>query len=148
MARGPGARHHSLAGDMAQTNRTRAEVDQFVLTHIDTVPHLETLLLLWNERLPWSAKYLAVRLYIDPTSVEKILQDLTRQGLAMPDVERPDLYRYNATSAGQDRLVQLTAAAYNRELVRTSTLIHSKAAPAIREFTRAFRFRQDKKDKA
>jgi hypothetical protein len=35
---------------MTQENAIGKEVDQFILVEIDSVPHLEALLLLWNSK--------------------------------------------------------------------------------------------------
>jgi hypothetical protein len=34
--------------------------------------------------------------------------------------------------------------AYRREIVRISTMLHSKTSPSVREFARAFRFKKDR----
>ncbi len=130
---------------MAGNTDAPNEVDQFVLAHIDSVPHLESLLLLWNNRdRSWSVKDVAARLYVKPEQAGKILQDLEREDLVATVHESEDLFRYNAKSLERDHLMEMVSATYSRELVRLSTLIHAKASPAVREFARAFRFTKDK----
>ena len=130
---------------MAGKTDSPNEVDQFVLAHIDSVPHLESLLLLWNHRdVSWSAGDVAARLYVDPAKANKILQDLQREDLVVTLAESQELFRYNTRSVERDRLMESVAATYSRELVRLTTLIHAKASPAVREFARAFRFTKDK----
>ena len=130
---------------MAEGDQARSEVDQFILAYIDSVPHLESLLLLWNSGASWSAKDLAARLYVDQNQATKILQDLARDDLVTSLPEAPQLFRYKSKNPEQDQLMQAVTLAYSRELVRVSSLIHSKASPAIREFARAFRFTKEKK---
>jgi len=130
---------------MAGGDHSPTEVDQFILAHIDSVPHLESLLLLWNTRgTSWSADNLAARLYVEPAKASKILHDLQREDLVVTLPESPELFRYNAKSVARDRLVESVAATYSQELVRISTLIHAKASPAVRQFARAFRFTKEK----
>ena len=81
------------------------KVHQFVLAHIDSVPHLESLLLLWNKRgTAWSAEDVAARLYVEPAKANKILLDLEREGLVAALPESQELFRYNSTSMERDRL--------------------------------------------
>ena len=58
---------------------TRA-VDQFLRDQIDTVPHLEALLLLWNSRpKPWSIEDMAKGLFLAKEAAQEILCDLVRR---------------------------------------------------------------------
>ena len=127
---------------------TPVEVDQvlqFVLDEIDSVPELEALLLLWQNRTAaWNVADIARRLYIVPGQAQAVLVDLSRKGMLAVDPERPDLYRYESTSAERDELMARTEAVYRRQIVRISTLIHSKPSSAVRDFARAFRFTKEK----
>ena len=127
---------------------TPVEVDQvlgFVLDHIDSVPELEALLLLWQNRpAAWNAADIARRLYIVPDQAQAVLADLSRKGMLAADPERPDSYRYESRSAERDQLMGRTEAVYRRQIVRISTLIHSKPSSAVRDFARAFRFTKEK----
>jgi hypothetical protein len=51
-------------------------------------------------------------------------------------------YSYFSRSKEQDEMMLLVDNAYRRDLVRISTMIHSKASSSIREFARAFRFKR------
>ena len=127
---------------------TPVEVDQvlrFVLDEIDSVPELEALFLLWQNRpAAWNVADIARRLYIVPDQAQAVLVDLSRKGMLAVDPERPDLYRYESTSAERDQLMGRTEAVYRRQIVRISTLIHSKPSSAVRDFARAFRFTKEK----
>jgi len=132
---------------MTEQNPAPEEVNQFILEEIDSVPHLEALLMLWNTRpKPWSVEGMAKALYVSPETAHKILQDVAQRGLIVP-VSAPgaaEQYGYQSQSADRDALLRAVESTYRRELVRVSTMIHSKASPAVREFARAFRFTKEK----
>ena len=63
---------------MAEKDQNGPDVDQFLRDHIDTVPHLEALLLLWNSRpKEWSVEEMAKGLFLPPEAAKEILEDLT-----------------------------------------------------------------------
>jgi predicted ArsR family transcriptional regulator len=69
---------------VAEPSSEERAVDQFILDKIDSVPHLEALLLLWNSRpAEWSAEELAKRLYVDRSLARKLLEDLTREEIVV-----------------------------------------------------------------
>ena len=116
-------------------------VDQFLLDHIDTVPHLEALLLLWNSRPKlWPVESMAKALFLTPQSAKGILDDLARQHLI---VATSGTYHYEA-EPGLDSTLAFVESAYRRDLIRITQLIHSKPPAALREFARAFRLKKDK----
>ncbi len=119
------------------------EVDRFILQEIETVPHLEALLLLWNSRpKEWTVEEMAGALYVAPGTAHSILQRLTRRGL-LANPESSESYRYESVSSKRDCLIEAVEAAYRRDLVRISRMIHAAAAPAIRDFAEAFRFKKE-----
>ncbi len=67
---------------MGREEETRLQVDQFILDEIDSVPHLEALLLVWSRRPKrWSTEEMARELYVQPERAAKILQDLVNRSL-------------------------------------------------------------------
>ena len=67
---------------MTESSVSEDKVYTFVLDQIETVPHLEALLLPWNSRpQPWTVENLAKRLYVSTEIVEVLLDDLVRRGL-------------------------------------------------------------------
>jgi hypothetical protein len=56
----------------------------------------------------------------------------------------PLKYSYLPRSEEQDDLMRAIDNAYRRDLVRISTMIHSKASSPVREFAKAFRFKRDR----
>jgi hypothetical protein len=118
---------------------------EFIDQQIDSVPHLEALILLWNSRpVGWTAEELSSRLYLPPERAAEVLRDLQRLEIAQEIPGTPPKYSYFQRSKEQDELLHEIDLAYRRDLVRISTMIHEKASSPIREFARAFRIRKDK----
>lgn len=118
---------------------------EFIQRDIDSVPHLEALMLLWNSwPVGWTCEELASRLYIPSEKVKDLLRDMVRLQWIAESQASPPKYSYFARSEEQDEMMRQVDAAYRRDLVRISTMIHSKASPAIREFARAFRFKKER----
>jgi len=118
---------------------------EFILEEIDTVPQLETLVLLWNSRpVGWTPEELASRLYVPAEQVVNLLKIMVRQGLVAEQSTSPPRYAYLPKSDEQDELMREVDNAYRRDLVRVSNMIHSKASPAVRDFARAFRIRKER----
>ncbi len=121
------------------------DVQRFIVDKIDTVPHLEALLLLWESRPKgWTEEEIAVRVYVPVERARAILQDLVRLRLAVAHTASTDVYRYDAAWDESSQTMPRVAETYGRQLVRVATLIHSKASPAVREFARAFQFKNEK----
>lgn len=118
-------------------------VDQFILDQIDSVTHLEALLLIWNSRPKlWSIEDMGKVLYVRNEFAGKILDSLAQRGLIA--VASAGTYTAVVSDAERTRLLEAVDAAYRRELIRISSMIHSKAPAGVRDFARAFRFTRDK----
>lgn len=131
---------------MADTPNSRVDVYEFILENIDSVPHLEALILLWNSRpVWWTCEELTSRLYVPFSQVEILLRDMVRMELIAESESSPRKFSYLAKSEEQNELLESLDAAYRKDLVRISTMIHSKSSSGVREFARAFRLRQEKK---
>ena len=128
---------------MVANPQNESEVYQFIRERIESVPHLEALLLLWNSRpQPWSLENLTKRLYIGQERVQLLLADLVREGVITLVPGIPEAYGYNSVSVEQDQLIAAVDATYRRELVRIANLIHSRPPSSVRDFARAFRFKK------
>ena len=133
--------HSTVHGNDPQEN----EVHQFLLEHIDSVPHLEALLLLWNSRpQPWTVENLAKRLYVSDSVVEALMQDLVLRQLVKFVPGPPAGYLYESETSAKDQLIAAVDATYRREVVRISTMIHTKPSSSVRAFARAFRFTKER----
>jgi hypothetical protein len=123
----------------------KSQIDEFIVEQIDSVPHLEALLLLWNTRPKvWSAEQMAKSLYVRNEQAVKILEGLLQRNLILNDSNIAERYTYGEGSDEKNTLMQAVDATYRKELVRISSLIHSKASAGVREFARAFRFTREK----
>ena len=125
---------------MTQEDLDRRQVDQFVIEEIDSVPHLEALLLLWNSRpKQWSPEEMGKALYLTTEFTQAVLQDIVNRKLASGEAGR---YAYESDPE-RDGIIQALDRVYRREIIRISNMIHSKASPAVRAFARAFRLKKD-----
>jgi hypothetical protein len=121
------------------------DVYEYILEKIDSVPHLEAVILLWNSRpVGWTSEELASRLYISTEKTAELLQDLIRQQFVQQIPGMPPRYSYVARNDDQNEWMIRVDAAYRREIVRISTMLHSKTSPSVREFARAFRFKKER----
>ena len=118
------------------------EVEQFLLAAIDTVPHLEALLLIFqNPDTVWSVDDLAARIYVDNAQAESVLDDLTRRKLIARVQQSPPKYQFLAPSPAETELLHKVAQAYRTQLVQVARFIHSKPSASVRDFARAFRLK-------
>ena len=116
------------------------DVDRFVIEEIESVPHLESLLLFWNSRpRQWSVADMARALYLSEDQTDAILRDLVQRQLV---VANSDLYSYNAEHPKGEIIARLDSI-YRREIVRISMMIHSKPSASVRAFARAFKLTKD-----
>ena len=73
------------------------EIRLFITEKIDSVPHLEALLLLWNDPSKiWTEDSLAHALYVRPSAARRIVQGLERRGWAKSS-DVPPGFAYDGT---------------------------------------------------
>jgi len=127
--------------DSADPNQ---EVIQFILEHLDTVPHLEALLLIWqNPSMAWTVQVLASRIYVSHTVAQVILEDFQRKGIVRSESVAEHTYAFNAEWDAQGGLLPRLADLYRRQLVQVTKMIHSKSSSSVRDFARAFQLKKD-----
>lgn len=116
------------------------EVLRFIEHRIDTVPHMEALLLLWGTPLrEWTDAEVSGRVYISRDHALRVLRDLARNELIV--ARSPLSFSYNPLW-DETQLLPKVARAYREHLVYVSGLIHAKpASDAVRDFARAFKFK-------
>ena len=128
-----------------ESGTQRLQVALFIIEQIDSVPQLEALLLLFNSRPKgWSLETMANSLYVRSDMAARILDSLLQRKLIAVDSHRPDVFFYASEDDYQNRLVEAVDTVYRKEVVRVSSLIHSKGSAGVRDFARAFRIKKDK----
>lgn len=119
-------------------------VRRFLLTSIPTVPHLETLLLLWREPGGgWTADGIARRLYVPVEAAETLADDLCRADLLECGGE-PRTYRCRREPPALLALFGELDNAYARSLREVTALIHSHVDRKASRFADAFSLRKEK----
>lgn len=120
------------------------DVKAFLLRYIDSIAHLEALLLLrTNAALAWSADRLAQRLYISVQDTAEILARLYADGFIAAQSSEPLLYQYHCPSREQAHMVEQVAMLYARYLIPVTHLIHAKPRTRVQAFADAFKLRKD-----
>jgi hypothetical protein len=113
-------------------------VRRFVLTSIPTVPHIETLLLLWREpEIAWQADAISRRLFVTSAVAESLAEDL-RQADLFECAGDPKRYRCRREPPSLAALLTEVDAAYNRHLREVTGLIHSNLDRKAARFAQAF----------
>lgn len=116
-----------------------ADLRDFILRHIDSVAHLEALLLLRaNPQVSWDVAATAKRLYTTEQQAGDVLERLCADGLLQCD---NGIYRSEGQSAEHKAMMDRLADAHARQLIPITNLIHAKPR-RIREFADAFKFRK------
>ena len=129
---------------MDLSNLLDPEVARFFDDQIESVPHLEALLLLWQSHPgEWDAERLGSRIYVTPNTALQILRDLARKQLARATGEKPDRFVYDRAWDEAGDVMARAAAAYREHLVPVTRRIHSKGSGAVRAFARAFEIKGD-----
>jgi hypothetical protein len=122
---------------------SRADVDRFILASIDSVPHLEALLLLWQTKpQTWTVEEVAKRLWIEREHTRGILHDLVRSQFLTLTAGEQEQYACQA-DPGNDGILRGVAEIYRQDMVRISTMIHAKPSSAVKAFAKAFRFTKE-----
>ncbi len=94
----------------------------------------------WNScPRPWTLAEMAKALYLSPEQTALILRDLAQRRLVLVEA---DMHSYNQRHPKGD-VIELLDQLYRREVVRISTMIHSKPSASVRAFARAFKLTKD-----
>jgi hypothetical protein len=121
-----------------------AHVRRFLEENIDTVPQLETLLLMYeNQDRAWLIADVASRNYITEPRAADTLNALQRRGLVVAE-ESPPRFRFNPGNDEVRALVGELTRCYQRKLSAVTELIHAKPSASVKEFARAFDLKKDR----
>ena len=125
-------------------NEIPAHVRRFLEENIDTVPQLETLLMMHaHVDRAWLVADVAARNYITAQRAAETLNALQRRGLVTPD-ESSHSFRFNPPKDEIRGLVAELADCYRRQLAAVTELIHAKPSASVKEFARAFDLKKDR----
>jgi len=119
------------------------DLRRFLLISRFTVPHVEAVLLLREEKgTAWDATRLAARLYLPEKRAEEILRELAELRIAVK-ANDSGTYRYAPAYAELEATLDALAEHYRKHLVEITRLIHASADTVAEKFAAAFRFRQE-----
>ena len=128
---------------MKKSDAIPDQVKQFILTMIDSVPHLEALLLIWeHQENTWTDDGLDKALFVDTRVAKKIANDLLRRGWIVRKSGAQDEFTYDGSWDPDDQLLKQIAETYRNNIVRIATLIHANAS-GVRDFAKAFELKSD-----
>lgn len=131
---------------MAEANDIPPDVRTLIARHVDSVVHLELLLLLYRDcDRGWTAADAAREMRIDPTWTVAQLDQLVAAGLLRRDDADAGTYRCVTARAVVETMGRL-ARAYGDRRVSTVALIYAKPSDSLRTFADAFRFRKGPND--
>lgn len=120
------------------------DVIVFIDEHLESVPHLEALLLIADSApRAWRVEEVAARVYVPSEQASAILVDLERARLIVAAADAAGAAYQFASDEVLRALVGRIASAYRRQLVQVADLIHSKAPRPVRAFAHAFKFKKD-----
>lgn len=118
-----------------------ADVLDFLDRNIDSIPELETLLMMSDDPdRPWSDSVLAARIYVPVSKARSILESLHRRRLV--NASDGD-YRFAPIDEAHRVLVARVAETYQSNLVAVANFVHRKASASVMEFARAFDLKKD-----
>lgn len=121
-----------------------AAVLSFIDERIDSVPQLETLLMMKDDpQRIWTVADVAARTYVPFAEAARVLEALHRRALIAP-VETGDGYRIALGDATLRELVDEVARTYRANLARIATIIHEKPPASLMEFARAFDLKKER----
>jgi hypothetical protein len=117
-------------------------VRRFVLTSLPSVPHLETLMLLWREPgRGFSAEEIAGRLYVGAGVARAVAEDLLQAELLAGD-EGGTRFRARTEPAELRALLDALDKTYARHVRAVAELIHGNVGRKAQNFANAFYWRK------
>lgn len=138
---GRGEAETRLPRVVVESSKLPRRVEAFVERHFATGAQVHVLLLLHGEReRPWTAEAIARELHIDPEHAELLLAPLAESGLLRREKET---YRYHPSTARLSNEAEAFVAAYPTYRVAIIRLIFSKPRRSLRDFSDAFRLKEE-----
>ena len=117
-------------------------VRRFLLTSIPSVPHLETLMLLWREpERAFKADDIASRLYVSASVAAALADDLSHAELLAVEEDGAS-YRARQHPVELRELLDQVDRTYARQVKAVSQLLHSNLNRKAHSFAEAFFWRK------
>ena len=129
---------------MDSENEVPAHVLRFLQENIDTVPQLETLLMMSEAPdQTWLITDVASRNYISEQRATDTLSALQRRSLVSSEGS-PARFRFSPATEDIRLAVADLARCYQRSLSRITALIHERPSASVKEFARAFDLKKER----
>jgi predicted transcriptional regulator len=112
---------------------------QFIDRHIESVEHLEILLLLSGDSKDWRAAEIYSKIQSSQASIEQRLQQLSAAGLL---VQNGAGYHFEPRNDATRQVVRELADLYRQRRVRVIEAIYSRKTDSVQSFADAFKLRR------
>jgi hypothetical protein len=130
-----------------EENTIPENIRRFILTSINSVPHLEAVLLLRSDpHAAWDAKMMAQGLFVSEKKANELLMDLCAAGFLITKDNTDTLYCYQPRSHELSDIINQLSEIYSKNLIEVTNLIHSNTNKQAQKFGDAFKW-QNKKDR-
>lgn len=119
-------------------------IKRFINTSIDSIPHLEALLLIQkNPDINWDIDSLSRSLFIQPRLAEELLGKLCSAGFlkVLPNTN-PQSYDYVHPNLEVRQMLSELAEVYSKHLILITNMIHNKSSK-VQQFADAFKFKKE-----
>ena len=113
----------------------------FVDRHIESLEHLEILLLLAGQDRAWTSAEIFQKIQSSQASVDQRLESLVTAGLLTKDGNKN--FRFSPKDEATRNIVKDLAEAYRTRRVRIIEAIYTRKSDAVRSFAEAFKFKKD-----
>ena len=118
-----------------------AEIKRFILTSIDSVTHLEALLLIRHDpNCEWDASMIAQKLFLSEKKAADLLLNLYESGFIAPCTSKPSFFQYLPRSSELEEMTSRLSKDYGKYLIEITNLIHSKIDKQAQQLGDAFKW--------
>jgi hypothetical protein len=117
------------------------DIRRYLVQCVPSVPYIEAVLLMREDRHAWQPDALARRLYLNEDDTQRLLARMRADGIIAGDSSG---LRYSPASADLDELWTRLAVVYAHHLIEVSTLIHTKPGGKAQMLADAFVWRKAK----
>lgn len=122
---------------MANNESLPPHIRRFILMSIDSVPHLEAVLLLRvNPNADWDLKAIARELFIGEKQAGEMMDNLVKAGFV--SLNENALYSFQPASKKLRTVIAELSEFYAKNLIEVTNLIHSKINKQAQKFGDAF----------